>query len=85
MSGVPDEGVAAPCPLSSVPEGRRVRLRGIEAGQGLAGRLAALGLVPGVEVLMVSNRGRGPAIVEVKGARLALGRGMAAKMLVQPA
>jgi Fe2+ transport system protein FeoA len=44
-----------------------------------------LGLVLEVEVLMVSNRGRGPAIVEVKGARLALGRGMAAKMLVQPA
>lgn len=85
MSAVPNGSLEARSTLSSISEGRRVRLKGIDAGRGLAGRLAAMGLVPGVEILMVSNRGRGPAIVEVKGARLALGRGMAAKMIVQSA
>ncbi|NQT52389.1 ferrous iron transport protein A [bacterium] len=69
--------------LSSIPGGACVRLVGIDAGQGLAGRLAALGLLPGVQLLVITNPGTGPAIVEVKGTRLALGRGMAHKMLVE--
>jgi ferrous iron transport protein A len=69
--------------LSSVSAGARVRLVGIEAGHGLRARLAAMGLVPGVCVLMIANRGGGPAVVEVKGARLALGRGMAKRIRVK--
>ncbi len=69
--------------LGDVAEGARVRLVGIDAGRGLGARLAAMGLVPGVEVLVVRNRGAGPAVVEVKGARLALGRGMARRILVR--
>jgi len=70
--------------LGSVPEGQRVRLVKLDAGCGMASRLSAMGLVPGVEVRMLRNRGRGPALVEVKGTRLALGRGMTTKILVQP-
>jgi len=70
-------------PLGSVEAGRRVRLVGIEAGRGLASRLAAMGLIPGAELLVVSNRGKGPAVVEVKGARLALGRGMTQNLRVR--
>ena len=69
--------------LSSVPQGGRARLVGVEAGQGLVARLAAMGLVPGAEILVVSNPGSGPAVVEVKGTRLALGRGVAMKIRVQ--
>jgi Fe2+ transport system protein FeoA len=69
--------------LSDVPQGSRVRVAGIEAGRGLAARLAAMGLAPGVQVLVVRNGGRGPALVEVKGTRLALGRGMASKIRVE--
>ena len=69
--------------LSDVAPGSRVRLAGMDAGHGLRARLAAMGLVPGVEVLMVKNGGGGPAVVEVKGSRLALGRGMARKIRVQ--
>ncbi len=64
-------------PLSSVPVGETVRLVSVDAGAGLRSRLAAMGLVPGVEVRMMRNSGHGPAVVEVKGTRLALGRGMA--------
>jgi len=69
--------------LSEVPEGGLVQLVGIDAGRGLSARLAAMGLVPGVAVLVVKNGGAGPAVVEVKGTRLALGRGMVHKMLVR--
>jgi len=71
--------------LSEVAEGDRVHLVGVDAGRGLGARLAAMGLVPGVEVLVVRNRGAGPAVVEVKGARLALGRGMARKIHIRQA
>ncbi|HRR81694.1 MAG TPA: FeoA family protein [Planctomycetota bacterium] len=63
--------------MSSVPVGETVRLVSVDAGAGLRSRLAAMGLVPGVEVRMMRNSGHGPAVVEVKGTRLALGRGMA--------
>jgi len=69
--------------LSDVPPGTRVLLVGLDAGQGLATRLAAMGLVPGVEVLVVRNEGVGPVLVEVKSTRLGLGRGMALKIRVE--
>jgi ferrous iron transport protein A len=53
--------------------------------RGLAERLIALGLTPGAEVRVLQNRGHGPLIVEVHGARLALGRGQAARVMVEVA
>jgi len=83
MDGQPDRASQIGMPLSGVSEGARVRLVGIDAGRRLSARLAAMGLVPGVEILVVTNRGAGPAVVEVKGTRLALGRGMARKIVVR--
>lgn len=53
-------------------------------GRILAERLIALGLTPGVEVHVLQNRGHGPLIVEVRGARVALGRGQAERVTVEP-
>lgn len=54
------------------------------AGSGtLAERLAALGFVPGAKISVESNTGRGPLIVNIRGARVAIGRGQAGKMLVR--
>jgi Fe2+ transport system protein FeoA len=50
----------------------------------LAKRLIALGLTHGAEVRVLQNRGRGPLIIEVHGARLALGWGQAAWVAVDP-
>jgi len=69
--------------LSDATEGTQVRLVSIDAGQGLRARLSAMGLVPGVALTVVRNQGTGPAVVEVKGSRLALGRGMALKIRVK--
>ncbi len=55
---------------------------GANAGT-LAERLAALGFVPGAMIAVESNTGRGPIIVNIRGARVAIGRGQAGKMLVR--
>lgn len=47
-------------------------------------RLASLGFTPGAQVTMTQNFGRGPLIVTVRGTRVALGRGEAAQIFVQP-
>jgi len=69
-------------PLAIVQTGRRVRLVTVEAGHGLQGRLAAMGLVPGVEIEVLRNSTHGPFLVAVKGSRIMLGRGMAQKIMV---
>ena len=68
-------------PLSSIRRGEVVQLTHIEAGRRLAQRLAELGLTPGVKIQVLHVNG-GPILIGVRGARLALGRGMAEKILV---
>ncbi len=47
-------------------------------------RLASLGFTPGARIAMTQNYGHGPLIVTVRGTRVALGRGEAEQILVQP-
>ncbi len=70
-------------PLAMVESGRCVRILAIRSGRGLKGRLAAMGLVPGVDLVVVRNSLNGPLIVSVKESRLVLGRGMVHKILVE--
>ena len=71
------------CELSSVPAGRQVRLVRIHAGLGLKERLAAMGLIPQGLFRIIRNDGRGQIIVEIKGTRVILGRGMSGKIRVR--
>jgi len=80
MMGASGDAAGLGRPLASVPEGEQVRLGAVEAAAGLRARLAAMGLVPGVQVRVMRNSGSGPVVVEVKGTRLALGRGMAVRI-----
>lgn len=67
---------------------RRTRAgRGSGGFDGFSGaeRLAALGFVPGARLTVESNFGRGPLIVSIRGARVAVGRGQAHRILVRPA
>lgn len=66
--------------LSQVLTGKRVTLNKIEYGRHLRKKLQDMGLTPGVEFSIVSKTNRGPIIIEVRGARLALGRGIAEKI-----
>jgi ferrous iron transport protein A len=70
-------------PLSKIRSGRTVKVVGVEAGRGLNSRLAAMGLLPNVEIIVVSNGHPGPFVVSVKGSRMMLGRGMADKIMVR--
>lgn len=69
-------------PLSAVKAGETVRLARIDAGRGLNSRLAAMGLVGNVEIRVVSSGNPGPLVISVKDCRVALGRGMARKIMV---
>ena len=70
--------------LTAVEPGRKVRVVRIASGAALKARLAAMGLLPGVEIEVLSGPTRGPVIVSVMGGRLMLGREMAKKIAVRP-
>jgi ferrous iron transport protein A len=69
-------------PLSKIRSGEKARLVTIEAGRGLSNRLASMGLVSNVEITVVSNSHPGPFVINVKGSKVMLGRGMANKIMV---
>ncbi len=70
--------------LAQLPCDSRAIVSALPHSHGLAKRLISMGLTPGAEVRVLQNRGHGPLIIEVHGARLALGRGQAARVIVGP-
>ncbi|MFO7633499.1 MAG: FeoA family protein [Caldilinea sp.] len=71
-------------PLTMAGSGQPVRLTRILAGRKLTHRLTELGLTPGVNFEVLHDHG-GPLLLAVRDSRLALGRGMASKILVETA
>ncbi|MDD2471725.1 MAG: FeoA family protein [Dehalococcoidales bacterium] len=69
-------------PLALAPANITLEVTAVTAGCGLRNRLGDMGIVPGVELKLVSPETAGPVIVEVKGSRLALGRGVAQRIMV---
>ncbi len=69
--------------LSEIPTGKNVILDSLCEGNELNRRLTSLGFTPGIGIKIVQNYGFGPMIVSVRGTRIALGRGEAAKIFVQ--
>jgi len=72
-------------PLTMAPPGEDIELVAIHGGQRIRKRLADLGLTPGTVLRVVQADAWGPLIIAFKDdARLALGRGMAHKIQVEP-
>lgn len=69
-------------PLSIVTAGETVKLVKIDAGRGLNSRLASMGLLPNVEITVVRNNRRGPAVISIKDSKIMLGKGLARKITV---
>lgn len=69
-------------PLSMAQSGESVQVAAIRAGWGLQRRLADMGLTPGVRVKVINSGGRGPVVLDIRGSRLALGHGIAHKIMV---
>ncbi len=78
---LPRRTPAAAVPLSMAPAGQILQLETINAGKRLTHRLAELGLTPGVSLTIVQDAG-GPLLIAVRGSRIAMGRGLAHKLLV---
>lgn len=70
--------------LEHAPVGQEFVVEQIAAGHGATRRLLDLGLYPGVRVSVVATHPwRGPVVVRVGGTQVALGRGIAGKILVR--
>lgn len=71
-------------PLSFAEEGEHGIIEEFMGGSGAQLRLATMGLRRGDEVEVITNRGEGQVVVAVNSTRLAMGRGIAKKILVKP-
>lgn len=71
--------------LTDLAEGEKSVIVKALGGFGLVRRLADMGLTPGVEVTLIRKGSfSGPVEIEVRGVALALGRGVASRVLVKP-
>jgi len=70
-------------PLIMLPEGAQATVVEVHGGRGLCRRLAEMGFNVGDRVRMIKNHRPGPVIVEVKDSRVALGRGVTMKIIVE--
>jgi Fur family ferric uptake transcriptional regulator len=71
-------------PLASAQEGECGIVEEFIGGSGAQLRLATIGLRKGDEVEVITNSGEGQLVVAVNATRLALGRGIAKKIMVKP-
>jgi ferrous iron transport protein A len=70
--------------LAQVSDEDEVRVTAVYGGRRLRRRLADLGLNPGMHVRVIQHNGHGPIILGIKDARMAIGYGMAQKIMVEP-
>jgi ferrous iron transport protein A len=69
--------------LAEVTGEDEVQVTAIYGGRRLRRRLADLGLNPGMHVRVIQHNGHGPIILGIKDARMAIGHGMARKIMVK--
>jgi ferrous iron transport protein A len=74
-----------PLPLSRVSSGSKAMVVGLAGGREFQTRLLGMGLNVGCEISVIRACGgdSGPALVAVGASRLAIGHGMAAKVMVR--
>lgn len=72
-------------PLSDAETGKRFKVCNISGGRSLCGRMASMGIYPGVEMEVVCGGCNCPCIVRVNGGTLSLGAGVSRKIMVTSA
>lgn len=72
-------------PLTSIKENSKVRIASLGGGTVCKSRLTAMGLHVSLLIKVMHNEDKGPVLIEAKGIRIALGHGMASKILVDHA
>jgi ferrous iron transport protein A len=70
--------------LIEAPYDKELRILSIEGGERVACKLRQLGLMPG-EILKVTRAAPlgGPILIEAQGRMIALGRGIAARIIIE--
>ena len=78
---MPDEKQVS---LAQMRAGQSGMVLSIEGGHGMVNRLSALGIMPGKKITKISSMlMRGPVTIEVDRTQVAIGFGMAKRILVQ--
>ncbi|MBN2688462.1 MAG: FeoA domain-containing protein [Deltaproteobacteria bacterium] len=68
--------------LSHVAPGKTVKIISLAGGRGFHARLVSMGLIPGSVIKVLSQAMMGTHIIAHGGCRLAIGRGMAHRIIV---
>lgn len=69
--------------LIDVPEGIFIRIVSYRAGRRASFRLMEMGMIIGEKIKIITKQPYGPVLVEVKDSRIAIGRGLAMKIIVE--
>ena len=69
-------------PLAMLPENEEAKVVEVRGGRGLVRRLSELGFTPGTRVKILFSNSPGPIVIDVKGSRIALGRGLLMRIIV---
>jgi len=74
-----------PMTLDQLNFGDKARVVEVHGGRGLCRHLEQMGIHPG-DIISVAGAGafHGPFLIEVHGSRIALGRGVARRVIVKP-
>lgn len=71
-------------PLALISNGEKVEIVDfIKKGRALFCHLRDIGLLAGKVVEVLSNQGNGPILIKIDESRIAIGRGMAMKIMVR--
>lgn len=70
-------------PLAMLPENEEATIVEIMGGRGLVRRLSEMGFTYGTKVKMKHSGSPGPVLVDIRGSRIALGRGVTMKIMVK--
>ncbi len=70
-------------PLTMAAPGKEVRIIAIDGGRGIKNRLYSMGLTPGVSLRILNCGAPGPFLVAVRDFKVALGYGVAKKIIVR--
>lgn len=68
--------------LSEGTKDKEYKIMGLAAGRGARSRLLDMGLTIGVVIKSIIIHSYGPILIEVRGTRLAIGHGLARKIMV---
>ncbi len=70
-------------PLILAPKNKDLTVDKINGGKNINTRLTELGLIKGKTIQVINKANSGPVLVQIDNARIAIGQGMAMKVMVR--